>query len=515
MTSGRFKIIVLIMTVALLGSVCLQAYWLYNAVVIKQEEFDTKILEILNYETIPAELKDVLTVVPVDSLSLPDSLKGINKIELEKTTRRIIRNEENRVIASASTEIKVLVNGKSSETFTDFSKFSTVNKIVKVLSPLCYYEEGKEDSISSNINEIQTQLGKLGFKITFEKKRDTTILSSIEQSFREQLHKRSIKSDFKIAIYDPATDSLFGKGNEQVSSEIKNTRFRKLLDTYSVIPSREYILISIDSPFQYLYDSLWVQFSLSFLFTVVIIVVFYVTMKEILKQKKLSAIKNDFINNMTHELKTPIATISLAVDTAENSQIINDTDKVRHYLSVIKQENERMNTHVEKVLNIALTEKDSFQLNKQLLDIHELIRKSVNQLGFLVQERNGSIKLLLNAKMANLRVDEFHIGNAILNLLDNAIKYSNGVPEIYVETESNNQKIRICVRDKGIGMKEEEAKKIFEKFYRVPTGNVHNVKGFGLGLSYVFNIVKLHGGEIGVKSETGEGSTFIIELPFE
>jgi len=227
----------------------------------------------------------------------------------------------------------------------------------------------------------------------------------------------------------------------------------------------------------------------------------------------LSEIKNDFINNMTHEFKTPLATISLAVDAVNNPMILKDETKVKHYTHIIKEENKRMNAQVEKVLQMALLDKNEISLSTDDIDIHEIIYRAIENISLQVEEKGGKIDMELAAERYEMTGDEVHLSNVISNLLDNANKYSPENPQIKVTTESDDKGIYITIADNGIGMNSEDIKMIFEKFYRVPTGNVHNIKGFGLGLTYVKAIIDAHHATIDVKSQLKKGSQFKLFLP--
>jgi len=234
----------------------------------------------------------------------------------------------------------------------------------------------------------------------------------------------------------------------------------------------------------------------------------------ILRQKKTSEIKNDFINNMTHEFKTPIATVSLATEALQDDDIQSNKNFVDRYVKIIQEENKRLGAQVEKVLQIASLDKKDFELKFDETDVHEIIMGAKANIGLIIEKRGGNITYQFLADNPKIAADKVHLTNIINNLLDNANKYSPEPPEIHVRTENISTGINIKVTDKGIGMTNEATQKIFEKFYRVSTGNVHNVKGFGLGLAYVKNIVDMHQGEITVKSEVGKGSTFKVYLPF-
>lgn len=251
----------------------------------------------------------------------------------------------------------------------------------------------------------------------------------------------------------------------------------------------------------------------SIFFTLIILSAFALTIRTMFNQKKLSEIKSDFINNMTHELKTPLATISLAIDALTNEKVIHDTDKIKYYSTMIKTENKRMNKQVEKILQAARIEKQDIKLNLQTLNTHEIISKVADNLSLQISDRDGKLNLNLEAVDHIIEADEVHFSNVVFNLMDNAIKYSKDQPEISISTKSDKNMLTIKIKDNGIGMNKETQARVFEKFYRAHTGNIHNVKGFGLGLSYVKAIVEAHGGKVKVESTLGKGSTFSAMFP--
>lgn len=248
-------------------------------------------------------------------------------------------------------------------------------------------------------------------------------------------------------------------------------------------------------------------------FTCIIFAAFFITIRALLNQKKLSEIKSDFINNMTHEFKTPLATISLAVDALKNEKVINDKTKMNYFSGIIKEENKRMNKQVETILQAALLDKQDVQLNVSPLHAQDLINAAVNNILLPLKEKNGQLEKDFNASNDLIMADDVHFVNIINNLLDNAVKYSNENLKIKITTSNFNSHLRIKIEDNGIGMNKETLSRIFEKFYRAHTGNIHNVKGFGLGLSYVKSIVDAHYGKIKVESTPGKGSCFTLDFP--
>lgn len=248
-------------------------------------------------------------------------------------------------------------------------------------------------------------------------------------------------------------------------------------------------------------------------FTLIITTAFFLTIRTLLRQKKLSEIKSDFINNMTHEFKTPLATISLAVDALRNEKVMLDPEKSAYFTNIIKEENKRMNKQVETILQAALLDKQEVQLDLKRHSAHTMINAALNNIQLPLQEKNGTLVVNLHASRDMIMADEVHFTNLINSMLDNALKYSVDQPVIKVITSNTSNYLRIRIEDNGIGMSKETLSRIFEKFYRAHTGNIHNVKGFGLGLSYVKTMVEAHKGTIKVESTLGKGSSFTVQIP--
>lgn len=279
------------------------------------------------------------------------------------------------------------------------------------------------------------------------------------------------------------------------------------------VASYEQLIIIIPNYEDQVWASLRWIIIVAAVFMMIIIAAFYVTVRSLLNQKKLSEIKSDFINNMTHEFKTPLATISLAVDAIRNEKVRNNPEKMNYFSGIIKEENIRMNKHVETILQAALMEKQELELRKEETHIHEMLDQVLENYQLQLQGKNGQVAKLYNAKNDLASVDPVHFGNLLSNLVDNAIKYSKETIELKISTHSTNKQLIIRIEDNGIGMSKETVKRVFEKFYRAHTGNLHNVKGFGLGMSYVKTVIDAHKGKIRVESTVGKGSIFTIEIP--
>ena len=332
----------------------------------------------------------------------------------------------------------------------------------------------------------------------------------IDQVVEQSIRKSNIREDYEYSIIDIYRNTLVksdGFQNEHFATPIS----AQLTTDNSLYKETLYLYLKEDN--NYILRRMGWMIAASILFTTIIISAFALTVRTLFTQKKLSEVKSDFINNMTHELKTPLATISLAIDALTNEKVIHDSDKIRYYSSMIKDENKRMNKQVEKILQAARIERQEIKLNLQVLNGHEIIRKVADNLSLQIQDKQGSLTLKLAAQRHDVKADEVHFSNIIFNLLDNAIKYSKDQPKIEVETMNQSGMLAIKVKDNGIGMNKETQARIFEKFYRAHTGNLHNVKGFGLGLSYVKAMAEEHGGKVKVESNLGKGSSFTVFFP--
>jgi two-component system phosphate regulon sensor histidine kinase PhoR len=311
----------------------------------------------------------------------------------------------------------------------------------------------------------------------------------------------------------------FSVANEKeviISSESWNPQVHQ--HTASLFPNdiltSEILSISFPTKAKYLFGSLWGMILISLMFTVAIVYTFYRTLSFSLKQKRISDIKSDFINNMTHEFKTPIATINLAIDALRNPKVNQDSLKMEKYFGMIKQENQRMNLQVESVLRMALLDKQELKLDFNKTKINSVIVDCLNHISLQMESKGGQLKRFLNVdENLQLDIDANHLSNSIINILDNAMKYSVGGPLIKVVTELTHNHFILIISDQGLGMTKEEQKHIFDRFYRVSAGDLHNIKGHGLGLSYAKGIIESHNGNIQVESEKGKGSKFYIYLP--
>lgn len=334
--------------------------------------------------------------------------------------------------------------------------------------------------------------------------------SLLETLLKMEFEKRNVIVDFEYGVYDCSSQCmLYGDYVPLKTSKDKTTS--KSFPNWAnqgyhfgvQFPNREAHLIN--------QMGIW---SFSSIVMVLVIIFFAYTLFVILRQKRLSEIQKDFINNMTHEFKTPISTIAVSTEVLKNPDIINYPERLMNYTAIIEKENLRLKQHVERVLQMARLDKEDIGFRKEEVDIHQVIQDAIHNTSVALSEKPGTVKVDAQAGEFRVPGDKLHLTNVFNNLLENAIKYCKGCAEIYVRTMTQADGVTVEVRDNGIGITPENQKRIFQKFYRVPTGNVHDVKGFGLGLSYVKTVVEGHGGHINVQSEIGKGSVFRIFLPF-
>jgi two-component system phosphate regulon sensor histidine kinase PhoR len=328
---------------------------------------------------------------------------------------------------------------------------------------------------------------------------------------RKHLLNSGIDLDYEFAILRGNMDLAF-KSADYYSNE-ETAPFLKALFPNDFFSRTGYLAVYFPRKASFLLKSLGFMGISSIILTLVILLSFSVTIYIIFRQKRLSEIKNDFVSNMTHELKTPISTISLASQMLNDKTIPTESKNYDNISRIIRDESKRLGYQVEKVLQMAIFDQGRIKLKKKKTDVNELVHHVIINFTLQIENKNGTVVEEYAADPAVLNVDNVHFTNMISNLVDNAIKYSGEAPSIHVSTLNHNGKLVIRVKDNGIGIRKEDQRRIFEKFYRVPTGNIHNVKGFGLGLSYVKKIAEEHHGSVNLKSEPGKGTEFEISLP--
>ena len=331
----------------------------------------------------------------------------------------------------------------------------------------------------------------------------------LNETLKEEFAKRNINQDFKFGVYEDGLATSLKSGYFTIEPNniyyplFKNKNGNSRYKLYVKFPNENRELLS----------EIYKILILSLFFIGIIIAAFSTSLYQLIRQKKISQIKTDFINNMTHEFKTPIATINLALDAIKNPKIISDEDKVKRYVQMIRDENKRMHAQVENVLRISKLEKNQVEISKDALDMHDIIEEAAEHVSLIIDDKKGNLNLHFQAISSEVTGNQFHLTNVVVNMLENAIKYSEDAPKIDVYTENTNKYFILKIKDEGIGMSKNAQKYVFDKFYREHKGNIHNVKGHGLGLAYVKEIINNHHGSVHVDSEKGKGSIFTVKLP--
>ena len=352
------------------------------------------------------------------------------------------------------------------------------------------------------------------YKVRFDSIRKNIRYEKLDTALSWQFGEKGMETDYAYAVWDQGQGKMLYH-SPSFNSKAQDQAYQANLFPDDLIRKDVYLMVQIPKKTSQILRSVSYLLVGSLIFTLIIMITFALTIQTILRQKKLSEIKSDFINNMTHEFKTPIATISLAADSIANPGTLADRDKILNFLRIIKSENRRMNSQVERVLQMSLIDKREFELDIRPSHVHPLIEQVVDNIRLQLEKNGGEISYEPGASRDLVEVDQEHFLNVLYNLTDNAIKYSPGSPHITLMTENRRGNLRISVEDQGMGIRQEDQQRIFHKFFRVSTGNIHNVKGFGLGLSYVKTMVQEFGGDIQVHSQYGKGSRFEIYLPLK
>ncbi|MEC3907690.1 HAMP domain-containing sensor histidine kinase [Tamlana sp. 2201CG12-4] len=519
MSKRKFILLIILMSLSLIGIISIQAYYINDSVNNEKERFKFNVVTVLNYVSNTIEdnesEKYFAEYLKLDKEEKSDE-EAVSQLLIYRknnSTKETLIYKSNVLqqdyklssslfdIGLDSLDITNIIGNSSTEIFSDIESSekdlkSPISKIIR----------------SGTIDEAQKLTFEKNFKEVFKRKPVHKRVSEkeIRELLSERLKKYSIDIDFEFAVYDK---DLLTKVHSDNFENISKSTFGVSLFRDENNRSLYKLLVNFPDDRSFILSGIIGMIMLSVIFTSIIILAFASALFQLVKQRKISQIKTDFINNMTHEFKTPIATINLALDAIRNPKVINDNEKVVRYLSMIKEENKRMHAQVENVLRISKLEKNELNISKDRVKLHDLIEDAITHVGLIVENRNGYIKTFLNADKSSVLANETHFTNVIVNMLDNAIKYSPDEPKIEVYTENVGTNIILKVKDYGSGMSKAAAKRVFEKFYREHTGNIHNVKGHGLGLAYVKRIVEDHQGHVSVESEKDKGSTFIIKLP--
>jgi two-component system phosphate regulon sensor histidine kinase PhoR len=536
-------LVIILITFALIGLVSIQIYWIKNALAVKEANFDRSVNEAITNVVYKLEKLEVADRIknrinigrPNTSLySAIDSINNMFTKEMEsmaydfniqkasyvnytskKVTVEYAETIPGNIIKRIDSSVVVVKNKDS------LKKNKFISEVRPVSVPEYYSPSNHFDSISDKIDKFlkKSFLVNDVFEEMFNNKYNKSVEESVNPSkldslIKTELVNKGIHTEFEYGVFSPVKNDLVLEKTGKFHKELMEKSVSFNLFPSDLYRTPEFLLIYFPKKETYLFTQTWLMLSIATLLIIFIILSFIYTIRTIIKQKRLSEIKNDFINNMTHEFKTPISTISLACQALTDDDFSKPENLYKNYLHVIDDENKRLGVMAEKILQTAVLEKGQVKLKKEPMNIHFVINEVIKNIHLQVDAKHGEISKELNASSSIINADKVHITNVIYNLVDNANKYSPEKPQIIIATENNDSGVYISVEDTGIGISHANLKKIFEKLYRVPTGNVHNVKGFGLGLSYVKTIIEMHDGNVDVESELKKGSKFTIYLPF-
>ena len=521
MNKKLYTSLVLLMSFSLIGIILMQGYWIYSSWQNKEEEFSLAVNRTLREvvdEIQSRELNDYVFTYQmlIDSIGTPDE--------------------------SNFTDVFLFLDEDQSSNLSTFFAYGILEEDYNINLPdnlsnrydddIKDYKAVKTTIVNKNIfDRRENRLNASISKLKSVEDIDLFKFEKYKSAFQEYasslpIHKRTTSREIQILLNNGFNDRNiitpyeFGIYSNGLSTKVKSNNYMEVQSgpKYSIpflndeSSSVSYnLIVSFPDKQQYVLSSIIGVATLSFMLTLIVVVIATSALYQIIQQKKLSEIKNDFINNISHEFKTPIATINLALD-AISSSTKNLNDKSISYLGMIREENSRMLSQVENILRISQLEKSSNPFDMEQIDIHEVIEDAIEHVKLIVESKKGSIDLSLKALDSKISGNSNHLENIIINILDNAVKYSKENPKIVVSSTNINKDIRLCFEDNGIGMDKNTQKLIFEKFYREQNGDIHNIKGHGLGLSYVKKIIDFHSGKILLESKKGTGTKFYITL---
>ncbi|WP_238988395.1 sensor histidine kinase [Aureibaculum marinum] len=508
------------MSIALIGIIAVQIYWINSSINIREKQFTNdvkfalaKVSDNIQKREVSDYFKEYKTLIDSASRSGELIKKEFVFQQIDTAKNQVYSFRKSILENDFKSSIPLFDN--DSLTFKSFYG-EKEEKITKL-----------EDFKLSDVDEQtpEERIYEVGRMMKLESVVFEDIFNDLapRKPIYDRVSSNEIKLNLENELRDRGVDTKFEFGvyGDGLATKVKSNKFKNIEGKSYGVPlfidnngNSDYELrVAFPSKDEYILSSITSILILAAVFILVIIFAFGSALYQLIKQKQISEIKTDFINNMTHEFKTPIATINLALDAIKNPKIINDTEKVLRYSEMIRQENKRMHGQVENVLRISRLEKNQLDITKGVNDLHDIIEDSITHVELIIKNKGGYINLHLEALQSEVMVNKFHFTNVITNILDNAIKYTNEPPKIDIYTENAGNYIILHVKDQGIGMNKNVQKHVFDKFYREQKVNIHDVKGHGLGLSYVKKIVEHHHGNVYVESEKGKGSTFTIKLP--
>lgn len=527
MRKNRFVILIISSVVVLIAIIAIQAFWLVNSSKVQKERFDQAIMESLQKVVEKLEKKEAVANVrskvqdlpsasyelslSSDSANLKDGFNFSNPFFLEEM---LVDTSNN---TSFPEEFQIELSQPNTDDSSVFIIKKTQKRIIQSNGP-AKVRAGSQDILKGRlkkkesllVNNIVNELAFISINRNLKAGMNFQTLDSI---VRAELVKNGIHTQVIADIIDAKSNSLTFHNKNQLRESIINSQYKIDLFPNDYLLESDFLVLYFPDRSTFILHSMWKILALSIVIILILASLIYISLSTISKQKKLGMIKNDFINNMTHELKTPISTISLACEALRDNRVNLPKERQQSFLKMINDENKRLYSLVDNVLKSAVWDQPKFHLDKTLFSLQGLIEEVAGNFRIQVEKKGGSLQTEFLQKEDEIFADKVHFANVIYNLLDNANKYSKEEPIINIKLQNINEKVELVISDKGIGIPTEDLKRIFEKFYRVPTGDIHNIKGFGLGLNYVKSIIEKHEGTIVIHSQIGKGTTCRIRVP--
>jgi len=473
-------LIIIIISIALIGLVSIQVYWIKNTISVKEGNFDRNVNEAITN-----------VIYKLEKIEVANQIRQ-KEVYFQRSSS--IARDIDSLDYQYYQELESIRGGDNAESDEDAQ-----NRIDDII-------EQKSD-LFTDVFEDMYAFSRLR---TIEERVNSAMLDSL---ITAELTMQGINTDYEFGVYSTAQNRMILEKTGQFTKQLFEESFGFILFPSDLFVNPDYLMVFFPKETKYLFSQLSGILTIAIILIVVIIISFVFTINSVIRQQKFSEMKSDFINNMTHEFKTPISTISLACEALKDTDMRKIADVTDNYVGVISEENKRLGNMAEKILLTAVLEKGKLKLTKEQVNIHKVIMEVIKNIGIQVEINDGEIIRDFRATSPLINADKMHLTNVIFNLMENANKYSPKKPKIEISTYNIAEGVEIAVKDNGIGIGKADQKKIFDKLYRVPTGDVHDFKGFGLGLSYVKAIVDKHGGEIRLESEVGQGSVFTVFLP--